>query len=383
MDEPAQNISIGEEYKIPSLGDRALSVMFDYAVLLPLISLFLSPLLSRAISQYQLGVSFLPILAVSFTGFCLWILIQTFSLYYWSATLGQKIFRIKVVSYPGAFSRLSFNQCLYRSAAWSVSILMLGLPFFEVLTHPKRRSVVDRISDTLVTTLKVQGDPGPHPIEARYLTSLGRLVFGMAILGLVANVQSSFTVVEALQKNSSAEICQGDLATAYLYYTQGHPAAQKCFAEKVQNLVWQEGAPVEAYVWHYLKAKSKENQEKYGSIICEQSLYECELLKALKGEDYKMPPYVSTKAYVFVTLAEYFYNQEQYAKALAYLEKPYADTHFFVNKKDSVLEGQMIKYVFSYLSQASQDRAPASQKSASQKPSGPWLEEFKKRYDLP
>lgn len=367
-----------EDIKIPSVGDRALSVMFDYAIFIPLISLLLSPLLAPAVSQYQLGISVLPILAVSFTGFCLWILIQTLSFYYGSATLGQRIFKIKVISYPALHSRLSFNQCLYRSFSWSCSILFLGIPFFEILTHGKRRSLVDRASDTLVTTLKSEGDPGPVPLEARYLTSLARLVFGMAILGLIANVQSSFSMI-SLKPEMTANLCAGDLATAYLHYSEGNASVQKCFVDRVQNLVWQEGAPVEAYVWHYFKSTLPESREKYGALICEQSLYECELLKALKDEDFKMPPYVTNKAYVFVTLAEHYFKKQEYSQALNYLQRPYTDQQLRVNDQDSVIEERMVKYVVSYLMQSKEGRAPASQKDPEQK----WLKEFRDRYDIP
>lgn len=369
-----------KEASIASVADRALSVLFDYSIILPLILLVLSPLTSKAITQYQFGVSFLPILAVSFTGVSLWVLVQTLSLYYWSATIGQKILKIKVISYPDEYRRLSFNQALYRSVAWALGVITLGVPFFEVLTHPKRRTVVDRVSDTLVTTLKLQGDSGPHPMEARYLTSLARLVFAMAVLGLVANVQSSFSVAGSSKSSRGTSLCETDIAKSYAYFLEGVAEVKDCFAERMKNLIWQEGAPVEAYLWHYQKTTNEEDKQKYAEQICSQSLYECELLKAFKNEEFNMPPYVTNKAYVYILLAEHFYKKQSYSKALEFLNQPYSDEELLDSQsRESVVDHRMVKYMFSYLSQNGGGRTPASQKDSQPQ----WLDEFKKRYDIP
>jgi uncharacterized RDD family membrane protein YckC len=63
-------------------------------------------------------------------------------------TLGKKIFRIRVVSL--VHRHLSFWHCIERALGYGASVLEFGFGFAQYFIHPNRRTVHDRIAETIV-----------------------------------------------------------------------------------------------------------------------------------------------------------------------------------------------------------------------------------------
>ena len=63
-------------------------------------------------------------------------------------TPGKRLLGIRIASL--AHDRLSWWQCVERSMAYGFSILELGFGFFQFFIHPNRRTVHDRVAETVV-----------------------------------------------------------------------------------------------------------------------------------------------------------------------------------------------------------------------------------------
>jgi len=80
---------------------------------------------------------------------------------------------------------------LLRSLVWAWQFCILGLPFIEVLSQRHRRALHDRASETMVVTLKVAPDSGPHPLEAHFVRNLIIMVFvALSLWGLLVVSQA-------------------------------------------------------------------------------------------------------------------------------------------------------------------------------------------------
>ncbi len=69
---------------------------------------------------------------------------------YWTngRTIGKWLFRIKVVSLLR--ERMSFWQSIERALGYGASFLEFGFGFLQYFIHPNRRTVHDRIAETIV-----------------------------------------------------------------------------------------------------------------------------------------------------------------------------------------------------------------------------------------
>jgi uncharacterized RDD family membrane protein YckC len=63
-------------------------------------------------------------------------------------TLGKKLFKIRVVSIT--HSRMTFWQSIERALGYGASILEAGFGFIQFFINPNRRTVHDRIAETIV-----------------------------------------------------------------------------------------------------------------------------------------------------------------------------------------------------------------------------------------
>ena len=63
-------------------------------------------------------------------------------------TLGKKLFKIRVVSIT--HSHMSLWQSIERALGYGASILECGFGFIQFFIHPNRRTVHDRIAETIV-----------------------------------------------------------------------------------------------------------------------------------------------------------------------------------------------------------------------------------------
>jgi uncharacterized RDD family membrane protein YckC len=61
-------------------------------------------------------------------------------------TPGKYFFKMRVVPYEPALgqTRLTFGQSFLRALLWNIEFCLLGLPWLEVFSDPKRRLLHDR-----------------------------------------------------------------------------------------------------------------------------------------------------------------------------------------------------------------------------------------------
>ena len=90
--------------------------------------------------------------------------------YLYGATLGQLFMSLRVVNIwnPG---NPKLKGYLLRSASWVLSHIFLGLPFLSVMYDERRRSLHDKVSDTLVLSLNGRTTSAPS-IREKILASL-------------------------------------------------------------------------------------------------------------------------------------------------------------------------------------------------------------------
>ncbi len=160
--------------KIAAFTDRFLAVIFDIILFSPVFALLLSPVLQSVdkvwrTSTQSLELFVLLAVLVVYTSFLV-ILFQAVSYFWFGTTPGKYFLKMKVVNEEGR--RLSLHQSFLRAIFWVLQFFFLGIPFLEVLSNPLRRAIHDRVSGTLVITLKEIGDLGPHPLERHFIRQI-------------------------------------------------------------------------------------------------------------------------------------------------------------------------------------------------------------------
>jgi uncharacterized RDD family membrane protein YckC len=203
--------------------DRVLAGVIDFFLVSPFIGLVCAPLLKQIQKSliwengYQELLVFVFILFV--TVFFLIFVYQVCTLLIFSATPGQKSLKLLVSSAHG--SRLTLGQATIRAFVFNVSVLFFALPFLEVLSHPRRRLLHDRASDTEVLTRKTEGEAPPYWFEVKFI----RQVYAVFFLVLIVSV---FQVANSLHKAAM----KGDFRRAQLEKSNYLCAFEKSDAEK-------------------------------------------------------------------------------------------------------------------------------------------------------
>lgn len=165
--------------------DRLAAVIVDvFIVLTPVFILVGAPLKRWMTTSFILGTEpdfFLNITFMTVLAIFLLVSYQAVCHYYFAATLGKRVFGLKVES---AFSgqALSFWDCVLRAFVWVAEVLCLGLPWLGVFSNSMRRPLHDRIGDSVVVTSSGAGVGKPHPWEQRLVQSL--FASGLALLML-------------------------------------------------------------------------------------------------------------------------------------------------------------------------------------------------------
>lgn len=157
------------------VGDRFLALLLDFLIFSPVVSFFIAGILRQTKMYFLFNAQsvegYVSILFMVGFGAVLTTFLHSVFLFFWQATPGQMFMQLRVYSYPVARGRLTYPQCLLRASLWSLSCLTFGIPFMEILSHPLRRAIHERASDTLVVTLKGQGDAGPLLLEEKFIST--------------------------------------------------------------------------------------------------------------------------------------------------------------------------------------------------------------------
>lgn len=181
-----------KNHSVAFVSDRLLAFVFDVLLFIPISSFILVEVYKRVDYLFavdRFSFEFLAMLGVSiFFTLVLVTLLQTVFLIVFEATPGKYFFKMKVVPHDLRQTRIRGTQALVRSAVWTFELFLLGLPFLEILSHPLRRTIHDRASETTVVTLKKASDVGPHQLETHFIRNLlfaiGVVSFMWGILGV-------------------------------------------------------------------------------------------------------------------------------------------------------------------------------------------------------
>lgn len=197
------------QFKIAAISDRILAFAFDVFLFSPLLHLSLSPLLKKIQIFYISAPESLELMMLSFVAVITLVLeiiiLQTVFVTKWGGTPGKLFLKLRVVSYGYRSPNVSPTQAFIRSLLWVVEATLLFVPFVEVLSHIKRRALHDRGAETMVITLKTEGDPGPHFVERHFINrSLG-------IFALILGAWMVFALGKAYELSASGTFKKREL----------------------------------------------------------------------------------------------------------------------------------------------------------------------------
>jgi uncharacterized RDD family membrane protein YckC/tetratricopeptide (TPR) repeat protein len=291
--------------------DRFMAFVFDAALFSPLTSLLLSPLFKKIELRYYTAPGSLEFIAFLALGFfatlAFAIFLQTLCVFYWGATPGKYFFKLRVISLtPNSNGKVQLIQSFLRSGLWAIEFLCLWIPYIAIFSHRERRPVHDRASETMVVTLKVSADGGPHPLEAHFVRNLFFILIAVALMWTSLFSSQIYHMAAAGEfKKSELEERQAlcsevthfaekgmvreDLALAR--YMAGE-VDDDCLLSEADFGLWTQDPTQQA--WGYL-AKSiyyqydHEKSNHYLDKVCEQDPKSeaCRLSLAITNEDHK------------------------------------------------------------------------------------------------
>lgn len=374
------------------VGDRFIALVLDFLIFSPVVSFFVASLLRQSKTLFlfdtQSTEAYLTILFMFGFAAVLVTFLQSVFLFFWQATPGQLFMQLRVYSYPVARTRMTYPQCLVRASLWTLSCLSFGLPFMEILSHPLRRALHERASDTLVVTLKSQGDTGPLPIEEKFISSWMRACFIFAAFFVTVLVLREYQALQIGQYKTPVDskmYCK-ELKNDELTGTARLDAAislfllesisSECVRKEAEASLWSD--PVQAQSLAYLAmyvVSDTTTQKEYLAKLCEkETTAECLIGRYLAGEARKLPALADRVSWTEQVLnAEDLYTRQDYVGSLKAIESLQKNAVF-----TAALEKKFVRAIWAlHENKPAKGRAPASEEVSRR-----WLEVFKGRYDI-
>jgi uncharacterized RDD family membrane protein YckC len=134
--------------------DRLAAAILDSTLLLPLVQLLQAPvekgILEALLTDDGQGVSNYRLINL-FIFISLFVIYHSLFTWWKGKTLGKMFFGLQVISYQG---RMSLFSSWIRSLTIFIECLFAGIPLLSAFFHPLRRPLHDRVSDTLVISVK-------------------------------------------------------------------------------------------------------------------------------------------------------------------------------------------------------------------------------------
>ncbi|WP_374029908.1 RDD family protein [Bdellovibrio bacteriovorus] len=382
---------------IASISDRFIALILDFLIFSPIVSLFIAGLVRQTKTYFLLNVSsqegmvaagLVVALIVFFVT-----LLQTVFLYYWQATPGQLFLQLKVVGYPHEQERLTLNQCLLRAFSWCLGFLAFAVPYLEIASHPLRRAFHERVSDTMVITLKKTGDEGPYPLEMRFLSAWMRMSFLFLLLFGVLGFFKTYHSLMAghyreedkatalackeIKESDSAGTSRLDVAIA-MFLLNEIPA--ECLDKEAEASLWSDSKETRslAYLAKYMIADGKA-QDQYFDKACEdRDASSCALARYL-GEDGEAEDLVGVDNKLLT--ARLLQSEEKFTKSDFIGSLKLIEDLQKVPGLKAGLEKRFVRSVWALrgdeVPTANSGRMPASAEKDS------WIETFKERYEVP
>ncbi len=374
---------------IAFVADRVLALVLDFLIFSPVVSFFMAGLLRQTKVYFLLDTRSLEgYLTIAFMlgfGFALIVFLQSLFMFFLQATPGQLFAQLRVVSYPVERRRITYPQALVRAGTWSLSFLLLGIPFFEILSHPLRRAFHERASDTMVITLKKHPDMGPLPIEEKFVSSWMRLSFLFVLLFFTAYAMRSYQRLIANQhftpgtdklycKEMSEDLVGPNrLDTAISLYLLGGISGE-CLGKEAEASLWSDPVNSQglAYIAKYMTSDAASKKDYLQKVCADEKSTECQLGRYLAGEIRQLPKGRDKLNLIKVLSVEEAYAKRNFSGSLAVISDLQSNPLF-----EEAIEKKFVRSMWSLNESLSKKgRMPASSEA------NKWIETFKTRYDL-
>ncbi len=220
--------------QIASPVDRLAAFVGELPVFVPLLSVFLAPFRHDiSVAQFmgsQVQSSF-AFLGMAFTGAATLIAYQTLCIYFFGATPGKFFVGLRVVSIHDG-QKPSFVMSLLRSISIFLEFLLLGFPWLASLSHPQRRVLHDRLSDTYVKCLdEKKAAVAPLFVERQLAKNIQAP--GWAILLLAITIGLNYFNVERLalkvvkEFENNQQLCLAVSSAAKNWHSNIDPKASR------------------------------------------------------------------------------------------------------------------------------------------------------------
>lgn len=334
--------------------DRLAAAIIDIFILLvPLFVLVSAPLKRGMMMSFILGSEgeFVGIVATMiFLGVFVFVAYQSLCHYFWGATLGKRIFDLRVVPiFEG--EKLHLGDHVLRSVLWIFELLAFGIPWLSVFSNPKRRPFHDRVCDTLVITRSPSGVKAPRPwerslVRAVFATfiALFTLTLAIEIRGSIEKLKVDKTFAALVERdlgdcevvdqsiNSSDLDPHHRLRTAMSLYAAGL-ADRSCLEAEVEGEIARQVAvgPITYLAQAFIYADEADISNSYLDEVCDTApgTVECsmsQLVTSWSDEDWTTVDDILKSApkgsgYMEVWAVRHYMKQAQYQKALSALEE--------------------------------------------------------------
>jgi hypothetical protein len=277
---------------------------------------------------------------------------------------------------------------------WCVGLVLLGIPFLEVASHSLRRAFHERASDTFTITLKSEFDSGPHPLESRFISSWMRLSFlfflFIGVLSLMRTHQGLITGAYADREVVGVHRCkelknqsfEGNVrldAAMTLFVLK--EISSECLDKEAETALWSDPQIDKelAYLAKYF-VSDFEVKNKYLEKLCRDEVSEvCGVARLSKGKSASTNLTIrKPKLFISQLLqSDSFFAAGDYQASL----KLITELQKFSPIKEA-LEKRFVRAVWS-LREEGLKAGDVGRKPASVGNLQPWLDTFKKRYEVP
>lgn len=145
-----------KKIRLASAIDRFFSFVIDYLIFSPVVSFFLLMIMQDSVRIFRERIvaseSILVLVILTLSYIVLFSLLQSVFIFFWSGSPGQTFLKLHV--HPRYNQHLLFFRIFLRQLGFWFSFMLLGVPWLQVLLHPRRQTFYDRIADLEVITFK-------------------------------------------------------------------------------------------------------------------------------------------------------------------------------------------------------------------------------------
>ncbi len=349
--EPAPEMMHSESLARPV--DRLAAAIVDvFILLIPLYILLSSPLKRGLTASFILGAESELVSVVAWMlilGIVLLTTYQALMHYYFAATVGKMIFNLRVrPMFKG--DRISLPSSFLRGLLWTAEICCLGLPMLSVFSNAKRRTIHDRVCDTVVVSSVDAGAEAPAQWErglvrgffvacALVLMLVGVSEFRVILekisseRGIAAVLERESGLCEVVTKNidQTNKDDHARVEMAMSLYAAGL-AERGCLEAEIEHEITEQipSAPVTFLAQAFVNADDAEISNSYLDQVCEDGpeTNECAMSKVVSrwseedwgGVEQALHSAKPGSGYLEVWGVRHFMKQAQYKQALTFLD---------------------------------------------------------------